>query len=60
MWLLATGLTAAVMVALGLVLLFRMGLAGLLVMRRERDEESAARDGRTAVSAVVHDPLPSP
>jgi hypothetical protein len=63
MWLLATGLTAAVMVVLGLVLLFRMGLAGLLVMRRdERDtgEERAARDGRTAVSTVVHDPLPSP
>jgi hypothetical protein len=61
MWLLATGLTVAVMVILGLVLLFRMGLAGLLRIRHDEDyrtdEEHAVRDG---ISAAVHDPLPSP
>ena len=61
MWLLATGLTAAVMVVFGLVLLFRMGMGELLRMRRddEAGEERAARDARTAVSAAVQDPLPS-
>ena len=58
------GLAAALLLALGLGLIFRMGLAHLLLMRRptERytDEERAAREGRTAVSAVAHDPLPSP
>lgn len=52
-------LTAAMLFIIGLGLLIRMGLGGLLRMRRERDmgEERAARDG---VSAAVHDPLPSP
>jgi hypothetical protein len=54
------GLAAAMLVALGLGLMIRMGLADLLLMRRERGEEHAARDGRTTVSAVAHDPLPSP
>jgi hypothetical protein len=56
MWLLATGLTAAVMVILGLVLLFRMGMAELLRMRQDDGvgEEHAARP------AVGRDPLPSP
>jgi hypothetical protein len=38
------------LLALGLALIFRMGLAGLLLMRRGDErrtgEESAARDGR--------------
>jgi hypothetical protein len=56
MWLLATGLTAAVMVILGLVLLFRMGMAELLRMRQDDEvgEEHAARP------TVGRDPLPSP
>lgn len=56
------GLAAAMLFALGLGLLLRMGLGGLLLIRRERHtgEEHAAREGRTAVSAAVHDPLPSP
>jgi hypothetical protein len=56
-------MAAAMLFALGLGLIFRMGLAHLLLMRRDEphtDEERAAREGRTAVSAVVQDPLPSP
>ncbi len=55
------GLAAAMLFALGLGLLFRMGMAELLLMRRRDElgtgEERAARDG---VSAIAHDPLPSP
>ena len=44
------GFAAAMLLALGLALIFRMGLAGLLLMRRGDEsrtgEESAARDGR--------------
>ena len=56
MWLLATGLTAAVMVGLGLVLLFRLGMAELLRMRQDDEgEERAARDGRS--TDAVHGDL---
>ena len=58
------GLAAAMLLALGLVLIVRMGMADLLRIRRSDErlagEERAARDGRSAVSAAVHDPLPSP
>ncbi len=53
-------LAAAMLVALGLGLMFRMGLGGLLRMRRHAGEEHAARDGRTAVSAVVGLGAPQP
>lgn len=56
MWLLATGLTIAVMVGLGLVLLFRMGMAELLRMRQDDGSEArAARDGRN--TDAVHGDL---
>ena len=51
LWWLATGLTAAVIVFLGLVLLFRLGQAELLRMRRDEDEEGAAQDGPSAIPA---------
>lgn len=52
---------AAMLFALGLGVLFRLGMAELLLMRRDDEldtgEERTARDG---VSAIAHDPLPSP
>lgn len=48
---------AAMLFALGLGLIIRMGLADLLLMRR-RDERLAGEAG--AVSAVGQDPLPTP
>jgi hypothetical protein len=55
------GLAAALLLALGLWLMFRMGLGDLLLIRgrdaRLTGEERTAPDGRSA--AAVHDPLPS-
>jgi hypothetical protein len=54
---------AAMLFALGLGLMLRMGLAGLLRMRRDEphtDDARAARDGQSTVPAGVQDPLPSP
>jgi len=49
------GFAATVLLALGIVLMFRMGLGGLLLMRRrdEAGDEGAARDGQSTVPAVV-------
>jgi hypothetical protein len=54
------GLAAALLVAIGLELLFRMGQARLLLRRdaRRPDEEQTTQDGQ--IPAVVQDPLPSP
>jgi hypothetical protein len=52
------GFAAAMLAAVGLALLFRLGLAGLLVRRGEPGEALTARDGR--IPAVVHDPLRFP
>ena len=54
---------AAMLFALGLGLILRMGLAGLLLMRRDEphtDDARATRDGQSTVPAGVQEPLPSP
>ena len=55
-------LAAAMLLAIGIALIIRMGLGDLLRIRRpaETDEERAVRDGLIAAPAVVHDPLISP
>jgi hypothetical protein len=49
---------AAMLAAVGLALLFRMGLAGLLLRRDEEAKAHAAQDGR--IPAVVRDLLRTP
>ena len=52
---------AAMLFALGLGLILRMGLAGLLRIRRDEDyRKGEERTARSTASAVAHDPLPSP
>jgi hypothetical protein len=51
------GFAAAILAAVGLALLYRLGLGGLLPMRRRDEAGEAAQDGR--VPAVVRDRLPS-
>jgi len=53
------GLAAAMLAALGLGLLFRMGMAELLLMRRQ-DALDTGEERGTAVSPVARDPLLSP
>jgi len=60
-WLVIGAAAAMLLLAVGLGILSRMGLGNLLLIgRRVEDEEHAAQDGLSAVSAAVHDPLPSP
>lgn len=60
-WLVIGAAAAMLLLAVGLGILSRMGLGNLLLIgRRVEDEEHAARDGLSAVSTAVHDPLPSP
>ena len=54
---------AAMLFALGLGLILRMGLVDLLRMRRDEphtDDARATRDGQSTVPAGVQEPLPSP